>query len=200
MSILSKGFPTISQFDASFEDAHWGTAVQGKKTGDSNNFTYKLIISPFSANIVNVPSPSVPICSAMSGTSTTRRNHSGLCQFFKNISIFSFSCPHCDRCFGQQTNLDRHLKKHESERIQEEAGEGAHEEDGEGEGEEMTPERMPADSTTPGANWNSSRFIESSQTFKTIKVYSDWEGRKVAAPAGEVPLTDAIRPHPIPLP
>ena len=26
-----------------------------------------------------------------------------------------FKCPLCDRCFGQQTNLDRHLKKHESE-------------------------------------------------------------------------------------
>ena len=24
-------------------------------------------------------------------------------------------CPLCDRCFGQQTNLDRHLKKHEME-------------------------------------------------------------------------------------
>ncbi len=23
-------------------------------------------------------------------------------------------CPLCDRCFGQQTNLDRHLKKHET--------------------------------------------------------------------------------------
>lgn len=26
-----------------------------------------------------------------------------------------FRCPLCDRCFGQQTNLDRHLKKHESD-------------------------------------------------------------------------------------
>ena len=25
-----------------------------------------------------------------------------------------FKCPLCDRCFGQQTNLDRHLKKHET--------------------------------------------------------------------------------------
>lgn len=24
-------------------------------------------------------------------------------------------CPLCERCFGQQTNLDRHLKKHEME-------------------------------------------------------------------------------------
>ncbi|KAK9729834.1 Zinc finger, C2H2 type [Popillia japonica] len=26
-----------------------------------------------------------------------------------------FKCPLCDRCFGQQTNLDRHLKKHEAD-------------------------------------------------------------------------------------
>jgi len=26
-----------------------------------------------------------------------------------------FRCPLCERCFGQQTNLDRHLKKHESD-------------------------------------------------------------------------------------
>jgi [histone H3]-lysine9 N-methyltransferase (ecotropic virus integration site 1 protein) len=26
-----------------------------------------------------------------------------------------FKCPLCERCFGQQTNLDRHLKKHEAE-------------------------------------------------------------------------------------
>ncbi|PIK58858.1 putative MDS1 and EVI1 complex locus protein EVI1 isoform X5 [Apostichopus japonicus] len=26
-----------------------------------------------------------------------------------------FKCPLCDRCFGQQTNLDRHLKKHDNE-------------------------------------------------------------------------------------
>ncbi|KAK3770596.1 hypothetical protein RRG08_066472 [Elysia crispata] len=26
-----------------------------------------------------------------------------------------FKCPLCERCFGQQTNLDRHLKKHETE-------------------------------------------------------------------------------------
>lgn len=25
-----------------------------------------------------------------------------------------FKCPLCDRSFGQQTNLDRHLKKHET--------------------------------------------------------------------------------------
>merc|ERR1719264_995148 len=25
-----------------------------------------------------------------------------------------FKCPLCERCFGQQTNLDRHLKKHET--------------------------------------------------------------------------------------
>ena len=28
---------------------------------------------------------------------------------------FDGRCPLCDRCFGQQTNLDRHLKKHESD-------------------------------------------------------------------------------------
>lgn len=40
-----------------------------------------------------------------------------------NIYIFTLAqrlcsygrCPLCDRCFGQQTNLDRHLKKHESD-------------------------------------------------------------------------------------
>ena len=26
-----------------------------------------------------------------------------------------FKCPLCERCFGQQTNLDRHLKKHETD-------------------------------------------------------------------------------------
>lgn len=26
-----------------------------------------------------------------------------------------FKCHLCNRCFGQQTNLDRHLKKHEHE-------------------------------------------------------------------------------------
>lgn len=26
-----------------------------------------------------------------------------------------FKCHLCERCFGQQTNLDRHLKKHEAE-------------------------------------------------------------------------------------
>ncbi|CAB0019694.1 unnamed protein product, partial [Nesidiocoris tenuis] len=26
-----------------------------------------------------------------------------------------FKCPTCERCFGQQTNLDRHLKKHDPE-------------------------------------------------------------------------------------
>lgn len=26
-----------------------------------------------------------------------------------------FRCPLCERCFGQQTNLDRHLKRHDSD-------------------------------------------------------------------------------------
>lgn len=26
-----------------------------------------------------------------------------------------YRCPLCDRCFGQQTNLDRHLRKHEND-------------------------------------------------------------------------------------
>jgi len=33
--------------------------------------------------------------------------------FFLSFSLVR--CPLCDRCFGQQTNLDRHLKKHESD-------------------------------------------------------------------------------------
>ncbi|VDM98815.1 unnamed protein product [Thelazia callipaeda] len=33
---------------------------------------------------------------------------------FQSVQIFSDICDHCDRCFGQQTNLDRHIKKHES--------------------------------------------------------------------------------------
>ncbi|EDX05411.1 GD21811 [Drosophila simulans] len=28
-----------------------------------------------------------------------------------------FKCEICERCFGQQTNLDRHLKKHESDAV-----------------------------------------------------------------------------------
>ncbi|CAB4057415.1 unnamed protein product [Lepeophtheirus salmonis] len=27
----------------------------------------------------------------------------------------TYRCIHCERCFGQQTNLDRHLKKHEND-------------------------------------------------------------------------------------
>lgn len=26
-----------------------------------------------------------------------------------------YKCPICERCFGQQTNLDRHLRKHEND-------------------------------------------------------------------------------------
>lgn len=57
-----------------------------------------------------------------------------------------FRCPHCDRCFGQQTNLDRHLKKHENELSEQQS------KDGQSEG--ALPERMPADSTTPGPAGN----------------------------------------------
>jgi hypothetical protein len=28
-----------------------------------------------------------------------------------------FKCALCERCFGQQTNLDRHLKKHEADAV-----------------------------------------------------------------------------------
>lgn len=33
-----------------------------------------------------------------------------------------FTCPLCERCFGQQTNLDRHLKKHEFDAVSTAAG------------------------------------------------------------------------------
>lgn len=32
-------------------------------------------------------------------------------------SLSVFQCHMCERCFGQQTNLDRHLKKHEFETV-----------------------------------------------------------------------------------
>ena len=35
--------------------------------------------------------------------------------YFSFRCLSSARCPLCDRCFGQQTNLDRHLKKHESD-------------------------------------------------------------------------------------
>lgn len=35
---------------------------------------------------------------------------------FHNCFIV-FQCHLCERCFGQQTNLDRHLKKHEFESV-----------------------------------------------------------------------------------
>lgn len=43
---------------------------------------------------------------------------SSIFSFTLTHRLFRFSdgrCPLCDRCFGQQTNLDRHLKKHESD-------------------------------------------------------------------------------------
>jgi hypothetical protein len=36
-------------------------------------------------------------------------------RIFSDSQEKPFKCPLCERCFGQQTNLDRHLKKHDAD-------------------------------------------------------------------------------------